>query len=102
MRLHGLIAGGLALRRTGKGAGGRAGNYFDFLQPGWKKLAWVRAGLCADIMRGGLDVVWSDVDVVWFQSPFPLLDQHPEVRRPPPSHLPVMLPPAATPLLDFS
>lgn len=57
-----------------------AGNYFEWGQPGWKKMVWAKAAVCSEVMRAGYDVFWSDADAIWFQSPFFLLEQHPEVQ----------------------
>ncbi len=45
----------------------------------WRRAAWAKTAVLPRAMRAGLHVVWSDVDVVWFRDPTPLLSQHPEV-----------------------
>lgn len=47
-------------------------------------MVWAKAAVCSEVMRAGYDVFWSDADAIWFQSPFPLLAQHPEVDLIPP------------------
>lgn len=47
----------------------------------WKRASWARTVVLPAAMRAGLHVAWSDIDVVWFRDPTPLLEQHPEVLR---------------------
>ena len=56
---------------------------FAWGQINWRKLAWARARIFPELLRYGLDVVWSDVDVVWFKNPTHLLSHFPEASASP-------------------
>lgn len=46
--------------------------------PNWAKTTWGKSVLLEHTMALGFHTIWSDVDVVWFQDPHPLLALHPQ------------------------
>jgi Nucleotide-diphospho-sugar transferase len=60
---------------------GRPKDGYEWGAAAWKRMAWAKTVLLPAAMRhGGVSVAWSDVDVVWFRDPTPLLAAHPEVK----------------------
>ncbi|PSC75627.1 Histone H2A [Micractinium conductrix] len=47
-------------------------------QEGWRRVTWSRVFVLDAIVEYGLDIVVSDVDVVWFRDPAPLLKKFPK------------------------
>ncbi|KAL4447412.1 hypothetical protein ABPG75_004631 [Micractinium tetrahymenae] len=46
-------------------------------QEGWRRMTWSKVFILDRIVDWGLNLVVSDMDVVWFRDPSPLLDQYP-------------------------
>lgn len=65
------------------GSWGRPKDGYEWGAASWKRMAWAKTVLLPAAMRHGVvSVAWSDVDVLWFRDPTPLLAAHPEVTTP--------------------
>ena len=50
-------------------------------QEGWRRMTWAKVFVLDVIVDWGFNLVVSDVDVVWFKDPLPLLSKHPEAGK---------------------
>lgn len=65
---------------TNTGSWGRPKDGYEWGAASWKRMAWAKTVLLPAAMRDGVvSTVWSDVDVLWFRDPTPLLAAGPEV-----------------------
>ena len=56
---------------------------FDWGDANWLKLVWAHVRILPELLRFGINVLWSDADVIWFKNPSHLFNEFPEVSGAP-------------------
>ena len=56
---------------------------FGWGDANWWKLVWAHVRILPELLRFGINVLWSDADIIWFKNPSHLFDEFPEVSGAP-------------------